>query len=73
MSTKLTISSNDHYHLYQEAFDKSVIYLQIDDCPELDVKVNSYNGDTEKQVTIAISPDIWRHLIEGSKRWIENE
>jgi hypothetical protein len=73
MSTKLTISSNDDYHLYQEAFDRSMIYLQIDNCQELSVKENSYSGDQERQVTIGIPRALWRQVMKGSKNWVDNE
>jgi|TARA_R110000824_G_scaffold366837_1_gene555958 hypothetical protein len=69
MSSKLTITANDDYNLYKEAFDdEKVIYFQLYDCKELRVCTNHYHGTDEQQVTVAIPERIWEKAVSG---WLE--
>ena len=69
MSSKLTISQNDDYHLFEEAFNNSFVHLQLDDCKELDVKSNHFGGTSERQITVGIPIETWRSVIEG---WLDS-
>jgi|TARA_R110002073_G_scaffold64994_1_gene162591 hypothetical protein len=69
VSSKLTISQNDDYHLFEEAFNNSFVYLQLDDCKELDVKSNHFGGTSERQITVGIPIETWRSVIEG---WLDS-
>ena len=64
MSTKATLSySEDYrYHLYEECFDRSSVYLQLDNpvCLQFDRWEAS-----ECKVTVAIPVEVWRHIVEG--------
>lgn len=66
MSTKTTISHGQNYHLYQEIFDVSHIYLRVEG-HEFDV---SRDG-----AMIQIPIEAWRTMIEDwSKRgWTKEE
>jgi len=55
MSTKITLSYDKNYHLYQEIFDVSNVYFQLDKC-EFEASKDS--------VMIQIPIDIWRKMIE---------
>jgi len=70
MSTKMTISCDDEHHLYREAFDDSMIYVRIRSCTEMDVKVNHYNGEKERQVTIGIPIEVWQRIVE---KWSQSQ
>jgi hypothetical protein len=55
MSTKLTLSHNNQYHLYQEMFDVSNVYFRLDKC-EFEASNDS--------VMIQIPIEVWRKMIE---------
>jgi len=55
MSTKSTISYDNRYHLYQEIFDVSNVYFELDNC----------NFEAARDsVMIQIPIDVWRKMIE---------
>jgi len=62
MSTKVTLSHSKDYHLYEECFDKDLVYLQLDDpvCLQVDMWEAS-----KGKVTVAVPIDTWRHIVEG--------
>jgi len=66
MSTKSTISHSDKYHLYEEAFDADLIYLQLDDPTYL--QVDMWEASHGK-VTVAVPAETWKHIVEG---WIKD-
>lgn len=69
MSSKITITANDDYNLYEEAFDdKKVLYFQLYNCKELIVCTNYYHGANEQQVTMAIPVSVWKKAVSG---WLE--
>lgn len=71
MSSKLTIASSDDYHLYNLAFDdKGKIYLQINNCSELDIKTNFYGPSQEKQVTVSVPLSVWHDIIDS---WVDKD
>ncbi len=51
MSTKSTIACGESFHLYQECFDESNIYLELPLHPQFEV--------SEGQVTVAIPLEVW--------------
>jgi len=55
MSTKSTISYDNRYHLYQEIFDVSNVYFQLDNC--------NFEASRDS-VMIQIPIDVWRKMIE---------
>lgn len=66
MSTKITMSHGKDYHLYQEVFDNSNLYLKVEGH-----EFHSSNGEVMVQIPI----DAWRTMIEDwSKRgWPKSE
>ena len=74
MSTKATISHGDDYHLYEEAFDNTCVYLRLDDCKELVVKSGHYDDMYKQQITVGIPIEIWRHAVSDwlESRWANN-
>lgn len=70
MSTKITISYGDDYHLYEECFDKGNIYIRLDNIGGLDVSVTP-NGTSG---TISIPIKIWRDIVSGwlKSSWADN-
>jgi|LWDU01.1.fsa_nt_gi hypothetical protein len=62
MSTKVTLSHSKDYHLYEECFDKNLVYLQLDDpvCLQVDMWEAS-----KGKVTVAVPIETWRHIVEG--------
>jgi hypothetical protein len=66
MSTKISLSYGKNYHLYQEIFDSSHVYLQIDNV-EFEV------SNTSAMVQIPVK--IWREMIlDWSKRgWSDSD
>jgi len=66
MSTKMTISSDEGYHLFKEAFGDEVVYLQLNDCKELTIKDNYFGSQHERQITIGIPSEIWEHILKNS-------
>ena len=62
MSTKVTLSQCSDYHLYEECFDKDLVYLQLDDpvCLQVDMWEAS-----KGKVTVAVPIETWRHIVEG--------
>ena len=65
MSTKATISFNDDYHLYEQVFDDSVVYLQLDKNIEFQRRDNYYGETIERQITIAIPRETWKHIVRN--------
>ena len=65
MSTKSTISRDDKHHLYEEVFDESMIYLQLEDNVEYKIRDNYYGNSLEKQLTVAIPRETWESIIKG--------
>jgi len=55
MSTKSTISYDNRYHLYQEIFDVSNVYFELDNC--------NFEASRDS-VMIQIPIDVWRKMIE---------
>ena len=64
MSTKAIISSDDDHTLYEEIFDDTVVYLQIENCTYT-IKVNHFQGEREEQVTIAFPAKLWEEIVAG--------
>ena len=62
MSTKVTLTHSKDYHLYEECFDKNLVYLQLDDpvCLQVDMWEAS-----KGKVTVAVPIETWRHIVEG--------
>jgi hypothetical protein len=62
----MTISFDERYHLFKEAFSDETVYLQLSDCKELSIKDNYYGSQHERQITIGIPAEIWEHIINNS-------
>ena len=64
---RTTLSHNKDYHLYKECFDKNLVYLQLDNpvCLQVDMWEAS-----EGKVTVAVSIETWRHVVEG---WLKTQ
>jgi len=62
MNTKSTISHNDKYLLYEEAFDEGLVYLQLNDpvCLHVDMWEAS-----QGHVTITVPIETWKDIMEG--------
>ena len=71
MSTKTTLSHNKDYHLYKECFDKNLVYLQLDN--PISLQVDMWEA-SEGKVTVAVSIETWRHVVEGwlKTHWAQN-
>ena len=71
MSTKVTLSHNKDYHLYEECFDKNLVYLQLDN--PISLQVDMWEA-SEGKVTVAVSIETWRHIVEGwlKTQWAQN-
>jgi hypothetical protein len=71
MSTKVTLSQCSDYHLYEECFDKDLVYLQLDD--PVCLQVDMWEGSSGK-VTVAVPIETWRHIVEGwlKTQWAQN-
>ena len=67
MSTKTTLSHNKDYHLYKECFDKNLVYLQLDN--PISLQVDMWEA-SEGKVTVAVSIETWRHVVEG---WLKTQ
>lgn len=63
MSSEAIIVRGDNYILYNEAFDDSTVYLQINDCI-YNIKVNHYYGEEEEQLTIALPTELWDTIVK---------
>lgn len=61
MSTKSTIAHGEGFHLYQEMFETSAIYLQVDQ-GELEV--------SRGKITISIPPELMTQIAVG---WLVNK
>lgn len=70
MSTKVTLSHNGDYHLYEECFEQDNVWLQIDN--PADVELRAIPGGSS--VTVAIPVATWRHLVEGwlNSHWAQH-
>lgn len=66
MSTKITISHGKNYHLWEEIFDRSNVYLRVEGH-----EYETSNGKVMVQIPI----EVWRSMIQDwSKRgWSEKE
>ena len=67
MSTKATLSHSKDYHLYEECFDKSLVYLQLDN--PVCLQVERWEA-SECKVTVAVPIETWRHIVEG---WLKTQ
>jgi len=66
MSTKITISYGPKFHLWEECFDRSNVYLKFEE--------NQYSI-LKNNVTLQIPIEVWRAMLEDwSKRgWPKEE
>lgn len=66
MSTKSSISYGPNYHFYQEIFDHSNVYIQVEGY-EYEV--------TNDKATIQIPIEVWRKILEdwSIKGWPKEE
>jgi len=66
MSTKSTISHGNTYHLYEEMFDVSNVYLEIE---KTEFKV------TPNSVMVQIPINVWREMFKtwSQKGWSEEQ
>ena len=69
MSTKATLSYSEdyHYHLYEECFDNSLVYLRLDN--PVSLQADMWEA-SESNVTVAIPIETWRHIVEG---WLKTQ
>ena len=58
MSTKLTISHNDQYHLYQEIFDNKNIHIELKN-----IKFDYLNKYNQSNMCISIDYELWKTII----------
>jgi hypothetical protein len=63
MSTKITITHGDEFHVYQEMFDGNKVYLQIDEH-------SGYIEINGARVVISLPPELLTKIAKG---WIENQ
>jgi len=66
MSTKVSISWDKNFHLYQEIFDVSNVYFKLEGC-EFEA--------TNDKVMVQIPIKVWRKMIAGwsLRGWPESE
>ena len=79
MSTKITLSHNKDYRLYEECFDKKdTVYLQIDNPSMLKLDLQQikklHSKTYQGSVTVSISIETWRHIVECwlKTQWAQN-
>lgn len=74
MSTKVTLSHNDDYHLYEECFEQENVWLQLDNPTELSVYAHHEEKSAGSSVTVAIPIATWRHIVEGwlNSHWAQH-
>lgn len=66
MSTKITISHGPNYHLWEECFDRSSVYLRVEG--------HEYEVSNDR-VMIQIPIEIWRAMLQdwSKKGWPKEE
>ena len=66
MSTKVTLSHGQNYHFYEEIFDRSNVYLQIEGY-EYEVR--------NDKVMVQVPIEVWRKILEdwSAKGWPKQE
>jgi hypothetical protein len=75
MSTKVTISYDDVYHVYQECFENDNVYLQLDGdgwAASLDTANVDWREETGPRPKLGLRVDVglWRNIVKG---WLESE
>lgn len=72
MSTKLTISYNKDYHLYQETFDDKNIYIELKN-----IKFDYSNKHNESNINISIDHELWKTIMseyeKNKDKFMHNE
>ena len=63
MSSKAILVEKEGYTLYQEVFDNTEVYLEIEN-PNYKLITNHYHGELEEKIVIAIPQNIWASLKE---------
>ena len=58
MSTKLTISYNKYYHLYQVMFDDENIHIELKN-----IKFDYSNKYNESSINISIDHELWKTIM----------
>lgn len=72
MSTKVTLSHSDDYHLYAECFDNDNVYLRLDPGALSEFQTDGQNRAVS--VTVGIPIKIWREIVSGwsESQWAKN-
>lgn len=65
MSTKCSIGYADDHHLYEECWDTSNVYLQLD--KSFEVEVSTFDG--RPSVTVQIDVTLWRRIVQ---EWLDS-
>ncbi len=65
MSTKCTIGHSPKFHLYEECFENSNVYLRLDDGFSLQFR----NDSSTRSATVAIDIKLWRSIVAA---WLES-
>lgn len=60
MSTKVTITHGDTFHLYEECYENDHVWLQIEK-----TTIEVWANDSNNAVTIAIPVKVWRKMVQG--------
>jgi len=64
MSTKVTISYDDVYHLYQECYENDNVHLRLDPGKW------SMSFSSEGRIDLHVDVTLWRNIVSG---WLESE
>ena len=67
MSTKVTLSHSDDYHLYAECFENDNVYLRLDPGALSAFETSGVNRNTS--VTVGIPIKVWRQIVAG---WLDS-
>lgn len=61
MSSKAVLAEKKGYTLYQEVFDNTEVYLEIEN-PNYKLITNHYHGELEEKIIITIPQNVWEEL-----------
>ena len=75
MSTRCTIGHDEDYHLYEECFDTSNVYLQLDKKFEAELSVGSADwrdnaAPNRMMLNVKLDVKVWRAIAEA---WAKSE
>jgi len=79
MSTKITVMSEKGYHLYTERYDRTRVWLRLDDDPEFRLITEQAGGGggigsgPYTALTVAIPMGIWKRMVRQGLQTLNYE